>query len=317
MNCKDVGELLISYLDGELTKEEKEIVELHLSACPRCRGELESLSATQNQLRHSFATVANKAPSPQAWVKLQQQLAVENHPRVTIIDRAKSQLRKAAKIVSKGLSSRQPVWKPLAGALAVVLVAGLVLTIPPFLGQSQEILAADIVQNDPQVYDLLPEGTDVRVTKIVKPGRGSIFHVSLVIPSESIWGVENGSEAIIIEALVDVHERKVLELKAVSSRETLITPLSVVEKERAMEIAKADSRVQEILNNGAEIRQAIPLPFFRQADSSVTGNVVGVVLVAHSADSRPKKLPGWKIQKWIVAVDLDNEKVVRITETPA
>ena len=315
MDCKDVGELLISYLDGELVKEEKETVELHLSACPLCRRELESLSATQNQLRQSFAVAASKAPSPRAWTRLQQRLAAEEQSRIAVFNLAKSKLRSEINVVKGGLVSRQPVWKSaLAGALAVALIVGLVLIIPPFIGQPEEVLAAEIAQNDTQVQDLLPEGTVVRVTKIVNPRQGGIFHVLFLIPAESIWGSEDRGEAVTIDALVNVRERKVIGLRAIRSEETPITPLSVAEREKAIEIARADSRVQEILGDGTEICKVIPLPFSLPLDSSLTVKVAGVVLIAPSLDSQAKRAPGLRNQRWTVVIDLDEGKVVRLIE---
>ena len=154
MDCKDIGELLISYLDGELSEEQRKIVELHLSACHSCRKELEDLSLCQNQLRQSFAAVASKAPSPQVWARLQQRLVAEGQPSVAVFNRAKSKLGRKVSAARGGLSSRPPAWKPaLVGALVVALIAGLALTIPSHFGQSQEVLAAEIAQNDPQVRE--------------------------------------------------------------------------------------------------------------------------------------------------------------------
>ncbi len=313
MDCKDVGELLIFYLDGELAREEKEIVELHLSTCPHCRRELESLSATQDQLRRGFAAAASKAVPTQAWAKLQQRLAVEAQSRIAIFNLAKLKLSRGANTLKKGLRSQQPVWKPLAGVLAAVLIAGLILVIPPHLGQSQEVLAAEIAQNDPQVYELLPEGSVVKVTKIVRPGQQGTFHVLFLITGESIWAGQDESKAVLIDALVDVHEKKVIGLRAVRTEGTPITPLIVAEKKKAVDIIRANSEVQEILDNGAEIRQVIPLPFFQPADRSLTGKVVGVVLMTPSLDSQAKRASELGSRKWIVAIDLGEEKIVRIT----
>lgn len=315
MDCKDVGELLISYLDGELAEEEKQIVELHLSTCARCQGELESLSATQNRLRRALETVADETPPPQSWARLQQRLAAEQQPRVAVFNLAKLNARRGVSVVKRGLGSRQPVWKPaLAGALAVALIVGLALIILPLTKQPQEVLAAEIAQNDPEVQDLLPEGTVVRVTKIVNPRQGGIFHVLFLIPGESIWGEEDGGKAIIIDALVNVPERRVIALRAIRSEETPITPLSVAEKEKAIEIAEADSRVREIVDGGAEICKVIPLPFSRPSDSLLTVNVVGVVLIATSLDSQTQGAPGLRSQRWTVVIDLDEGKVVRLIE---
>ena len=43
MRCEDIRILLAGYQDGELDREEKEMVEKHLAECPDCRAELARL----------------------------------------------------------------------------------------------------------------------------------------------------------------------------------------------------------------------------------------------------------------------------------
>ena len=204
----------------------------------------------------------------------------------------------------KGLFSWRPVWKPaLVGALAIALIVGLALAVP--FGQPQEALAAEIAQNDPQVRELLPEGTVVRVVKIVKPMQRDIFHVMFLIPSESIWE-ENEGKAVMLDTLVNVREKKVIGIRALKVEAAHIAPLTGEDKERAIEIAEANSTVQEILNSGAEIRRVIPLPFFQPSDEVLTINVVVVVLTTTPSDSQ--------VERWIVEVDLTENEVVDIVE---
>ena len=54
MDCNAISELLAAYLDGEVTSEEHEQIQTHLSVCQRCRGELEALAATQEELRQAL-----------------------------------------------------------------------------------------------------------------------------------------------------------------------------------------------------------------------------------------------------------------------
>lgn len=71
MDCNQICDLLAAYLDGEVTPEEKAKIEEHLPGCPRCRAELESLSAMQKNLRGVFQAAAGEAaPPPQAWEKI-------------------------------------------------------------------------------------------------------------------------------------------------------------------------------------------------------------------------------------------------------
>jgi len=43
MICAEINEILIDYLNGDLTPNEKAIVESHLEICPACQKELEDL----------------------------------------------------------------------------------------------------------------------------------------------------------------------------------------------------------------------------------------------------------------------------------
>ena len=69
----------------------------------------------------------------------------------------------------RGLVSRQPVWKmAVAGVLAVALVAGLAIVIPPFTSQSAYAHAEDIAQDSQEVRAALGgEVTAVKVVRIV------------------------------------------------------------------------------------------------------------------------------------------------------
>jgi len=182
--------------------------------------------------------------------------------------------------------------------------------IPSYLGQSPEVLAAEIAQNDPEVQDLLPEGTVIRVVKAIRPVEPGIFNVLFLIPGESIWGEDHGNRAVLIDTLVDVRERKVVGARALQVEGAHITPLTQTEKEKAIEIARADPEVQNILASGAEIRRVIPLPFFQPSDEVLTMNVAGVVLVAAPSDFHAKA------KRWMAGVDLSEGKVVDIVEYP-
>ncbi len=75
MNCKEICELLTTYLDSEVTPEEKADIEAHLAGCPQCRAELEAMSATQVSLRGVLKSMAEEvSPSPQAWEKVRARL---------------------------------------------------------------------------------------------------------------------------------------------------------------------------------------------------------------------------------------------------
>ena len=44
MNCEEIQKLMMGYLDGELSAEQKRLVEKHLAECRKCRGEFDSFT---------------------------------------------------------------------------------------------------------------------------------------------------------------------------------------------------------------------------------------------------------------------------------
>ncbi|MCL0057607.1 Hsp20 family protein [Dehalococcoidales bacterium] len=242
MNCKDISKLFTAYLDGEVTSEEQEQIQAHLSACQHCGEELEALATTQNSLRHALkVTAAGATPSPQAWAGLQQRLEAEEQPRVTIWGLAKSKVKGGIDIMIqgliRGLTSRQPVWKSvIAGVLAVALIAGLVIALPLLTRQSPEALAADIAKNSPQVQAALGSG-EVEVLRVI-----TVDDKALVI----LYREETGQHVL---ARVDLETAEVTEIAVVS----MPTELTEAEKEEAVAIAKADPSIKELLDQGASI----------------------------------------------------------------
>jgi len=70
MRCDDIRDLLIEFLDDELTERERDEVRLHVAACESCRHELESL-------QDAFELLADdgyREPSPFYWTRFQARL---------------------------------------------------------------------------------------------------------------------------------------------------------------------------------------------------------------------------------------------------
>lgn len=79
MDCKSISELLAAYLDGELMSKEREQIEAHLSACPRCRRELEALATAQKGLRQALKEMAAQATPPaESWDRIKQRAGIKN-----------------------------------------------------------------------------------------------------------------------------------------------------------------------------------------------------------------------------------------------
>ncbi len=75
MNHEEAFDLLTSYLDDEVTVEQRREIEAHLATCRICPKELEVLRRAQEALRRSLrSSVAGVDPPPQAWQQLQPSL---------------------------------------------------------------------------------------------------------------------------------------------------------------------------------------------------------------------------------------------------
>lgn len=75
MKCHEARSLLTPYLNKEITRSERELLQAHLAECEQCWHEFNALSATQQQLRVGIAEYAALAqPSTAAWPKLQRAL---------------------------------------------------------------------------------------------------------------------------------------------------------------------------------------------------------------------------------------------------
>jgi len=201
--------------------------------------------------------------------------------RVGVFTQAKSKM--------KGLFSWRPVRKPaLVSALALALIISSVLFVPSLFGPSPEVLAADIAQNSPQVRAALGSG-EVQAVEVIKvvDDKGTV--------------VCKGELGIII-AEVDLKNKVVTEV-------VTIPQLTTADKQKAIDIAKADSRVKELLDKGASIGNVSSMYSFGARINAETGETEEFfeTLVTVAMELGEKS--------WAAYVDLTEEKVVRLEET--
>ena len=261
MDCKDLNKLFTAYLDGEVTPEEREQIQAHLSTCPHCREELDALAATQNNLRQALKLTATQiTPSPVVWAEIRQRLKAEQH-RATLWGRGKFKVKEVQNIVIRGLVSRQPAWKTvIASVLAIALIAGLTIALPSFTGQSVEAKAADIARNSPEVQAALGDG-EIKVVKVI------------TIRDDSGTVICEGAAGRLVIAEVDLKAREVTGVR-VGIFETIMADMPEIteaDKQKAIDIARADPRVQELLDNGASIGEVSGILVFGMAKDLETG----------------------------------------------
>jgi hypothetical protein len=78
MKCELNLNMAVSYLDNELSPDEKEFFVRHLALCADCRAEIAGLENTRNLTVSTLQSLADTAePSPQAWSRLQASIAQE------------------------------------------------------------------------------------------------------------------------------------------------------------------------------------------------------------------------------------------------
>ena len=151
---------------------------------------------------------------------------------ITILELVKSKVKVGKDTITRGLVSRQPVWKTgVFGILALILVIGLSLTIPS--SSTESAYAADIVQNSTKVRAALGD-REVKVMKvIVIDGKATV--------------IAKGEKGV-VTADVDLKNREVTKV-------IMISELTAEGKQEAIHIVNTDPRVKELLDMGAMIGQ--------------------------------------------------------------
>lgn len=134
MNCRDFKPLLSAYADGELSQTQRDFVGEHLARCAQCQATLDDFRLVNRKLAclRETKSLADIKSSTMSKIKGEH----------------------AAKPIKTWLS-KQPVWKISAVAiLSLALVIGLVIVKPIIDNHSQAVMAANIVENSPEVKAL-------------------------------------------------------------------------------------------------------------------------------------------------------------------
>ncbi len=115
---------LSAYLDGELLPDDARLVEVHLSTCPICRGELARL----RRVKSLMGRVPDVDPPPQLWRELDARIDAE-------------QRRPSWAVPLEALRS---AFRRPAAAVAAVAVIALLVVLPLAKGRLERLQAADI-----------------------------------------------------------------------------------------------------------------------------------------------------------------------------
>jgi len=171
---------------------------------------------------------------------------------------------------------------PAGVALALILVVGFSVINPKL----QIARAMEIAKNDPQIQQLMEDyGVEIKEVKL-QDGKA---YVLLALPEEKVpqvlnleretpegekVGVQSGQFFIAYKdpktgevressgsiAEIDLKAKKVEKLEMIEETKIDITPLTEEEKARAIEIAKSDPKIKEMLPRDAEVKAVKPLP---------------------------------------------------------
>jgi hypothetical protein len=213
----------------------------------------------------------------------------ERQREVSILDLTKFKVRGGIERMLKGLVSPRPVWKTaLVTTLAIVLAFVLAIGLPSLIGQSPEVLAAEIAQNSPDIIAALG-GDEVETVKVLN------------IEDNMATVIVEGKMGGIVNALVDLYTKVVTQ--AVSGPQ-----LTDEEKEKALDIVNADSRVRELLDRGAVIDLVLPMYVTFSRVNQETGEIEEIT------ETWAQMWINLGNTQWGVQVDLIRGKVVSLTD---
>jgi hypothetical protein len=213
MNCRDLEELLSAYADGELSSTQREFIEEHLSGCADCRATLAQFETAGHQL----ASLRETPASP---------------------DISKSTLSKIKAVGINAQKDRRRWLRPVTAVAAIMAVIVIMLVAQPWSMESSEAMAASIVRNSPEVQAALngEEIEEVEVTTKVVDEENNVLMVLV------------RTEERAIAAEVNLETKKVTEIVRVE-----VPDFQPGDEQKAIDIASADARVQEVLAQGGKI----------------------------------------------------------------
>jgi len=213
MNCKDLEELLSAYADGELSRTQREFIEEHLSGCADCREILAEFEAAGRQLS-----------------------SLRETPVASDIKTATLSKIKATNVRTQ----KDKRWwlRPAIAALTIIAVIAILLMAQPWSTESPEAMAASIVRNSPEVQMALngEEIEEVEVTTKVVDEENNVLMMLVK------------TEARAVATRVNLDTGQVTEIIRVD-----VPQFQPGDEQKALDIAGADSRVQELLAQGGVI----------------------------------------------------------------
>jgi hypothetical protein len=187
--------------------------------------------------------------------------------------------------------------RPVTAAAAIVAVIAILLVVQPWGIESPEAMAASIVRNSPEVQAALngEEIEEVEVTTKVVDDEGNV--VMMLVRTETRT----------VAAEVDLETKKVTEILHMH-----VPDFHPEDKQKAIDIASADSRVQELLTQGAIIGEVHLVHGLHTGTSIGPDGQVRQEAFAIKTASVDIELEG---KQWSAAVNLDEGRVIGLGQS--
>lgn len=235
---------------------------------------------------------------------------LNEQPEATPLARARSRVSRGMDTMRRGLVARQPVWKTAAVCIATVaLITGLAIALPLLTGQPPEVLAAHIARNSSEVRSAVVGTPVVGVDPITQDS------VVVQLLAAEVIDEEGDNVRVLVKgdwgryAVADVN----LEAREVT-RVYTFPEFSDEEKARALEIARADPGVQELLDQGGRIVGVIALPAGDAGAMSFTLDQEAGDIALEGGAVLPSAVMMLDNQTWLAVVNLDEGEVVRMLD---
>jgi anti-sigma factor RsiW len=120
MQCDELSNVLVDFIDGRLEPDAERAVERHLDTCANCR----ALVVDLRTIRAAAFMLDRHEPGPEVWASLQQRIAAEPAPR-----------GRGRVLAMPATRASWSVW--LAAAAAIVLVT--MIGVMPLLRQGEPV----------------------------------------------------------------------------------------------------------------------------------------------------------------------------------
>ncbi len=236
MNCKDVDKLIIDFLDGNLTDDEKASVEKHLASCPYHKEEIAILASTQDNLRAALKLrVASYSAKPDAWERLKRRIVEEERVKAL-----KPGLMDSILGAIRNFGRSRPVvrrlnWETGLVALLVISITVILSVIAPLIvGPDSEVLAIDVALNSQEVQTALGgRPVDEAEVAATLDAEQDVF-VSIRVTDDYLLIVE-----------VNPGTKEVIQLQQIELTDEI--------KQKAIDISMTDPRVRDLFEQGASV----------------------------------------------------------------